>query len=63
MPSTDGAPAVGKSFGQDFIANCPGSIALGSVIGAAVGAGFHAISSPSSMTIGQPELKAQRLGG
>lgn len=52
-----------SSSAMDLVTqHCPQSIAIGTTIGAILGGGFHALQGPTQVTIGQPDLKAQRLG-
>ncbi len=54
--------SASSSVMETVVAHCPKSIAIGTTIGAVLGGGFHALQGPTQVTIGQPDLKAQRLG-
>lgn len=58
----EGAPAAGGgSVLSGALEACPRSIALGTALGAVAGAGFHALQGPTQLTIGQPDVRSQRL--
>ncbi len=60
--ASQSAPADQPTRLAAMLSNCPKSIAIGTTIGAVLGGGFHALQGPTQVTIGQPDLKTQRLG-